>query len=464
MRNWTFKRLLLFFIVCISPLYMLGSNAETSGVPVINIETSDTIKRKEYVLCTLTVVGDIPQEWVSSYDSVKIRGRGNTTWNEMPKKAYKIKFNKKESLFGEAKDKEWVLLANYSDETSIRTAVAFYMGNLSCLEWTPCSHFVELYLNGQYQGIYQLTEQIKISKNRVNIPKTGCILEVDHTWSVEEDDVWFATDRLLLNIKEPNIQYIDEQYEWVSFYVNEAEKVLYGDNFRDDISGYSKYYDVESFVDWYVISEITKNYDSQFHYSCWMSVEPGGKIKMGPLWDFDLSQGNKGWDQRALPDNYARPENFWLKGNTVWIDRMLEDETFLEKVKIRMSYFASHLDDIIKFIDEQGEQIKDPIIRNDKIWHTLKNTTEDDESIYSSYLTELEYLKDWIRTRMSWLSIQYPYGGGTSSALFNSFPSNNTTPFEGETLYGLDGKKHNVKPRVKGVYIHNGKKIIKKNY
>ena len=99
---------------------------------------------------------------------MKIKGRGNSTWG-LPKKPYKIKFDSKKSLMGFPADKEWVLLANYTDKTQLRNELAFFMGRISSFEYTPRTAFVEVIINGVYNGTYQLTEQLKISKNGLEI-------------------------------------------------------------------------------------------------------------------------------------------------------------------------------------------------------------------------------------------------------------------------------------------------------
>jgi hypothetical protein len=104
-----------------------------------------------------------------------------------PKKPYRLKFENKIALFGEEKDKSWVMLANYYDKTMIRNQIAFYMGKSSNLEYTPKFHYVELILNGRYNGTYQLGDKIKVGSNRVNVGDDGFLLEVDGTAEREED-------------------------------------------------------------------------------------------------------------------------------------------------------------------------------------------------------------------------------------------------------------------------------------
>lgn len=107
---------------------------------------------------------------LASEGALEIRGRGNTTWT-MPKKPYRLKLGTSSSLLGMPASKHWVLLANYSDKTLARNDVTFEFSRLVGLEWTPRSQYVDLTVNGEYQGIYQLVEHVRIAPERVNIPE-----------------------------------------------------------------------------------------------------------------------------------------------------------------------------------------------------------------------------------------------------------------------------------------------------
>ena len=186
-----------------------------------------------------------------------------------------------------------MLLANYMDNAcGIRNATAYAIGHLSCLEFTPTTHFVDVFLNDRYNGTYQLCEHMKISEDRVNVTDEGYLLEADQLDRLDPDDVYFRTERILMNIKDPDVEPGSPQYEWIRNYVNEAENALYGADFADPETGYAKYLNVDTYVDWYVISEITKTNDASLYTSCYMNIAPGGKLNMGPIWDFDICMGN----------------------------------------------------------------------------------------------------------------------------------------------------------------------------
>lgn len=234
-----------------------------TGLPVMWIETEERTEitsKEDYLLAHMLLREDLARNGESSTleADLKIKGRGNSTWVQ-PKKTYRLKFNEKISFFGEKEDKSWVLLANYLDHTMIRNATAFFIGSMSNLEWISRSHFVELMLNGRYNGTYQLTEKIKIGKNRVDAGDDGFLLEVDNKLNAGE--ICFTTPNLPnpVRIHEPEVEVGDSNYQYIESYVNEMEQPLFSDFFMDANKGYRKYIDIDSFVEWYVIGEITEN-------------------------------------------------------------------------------------------------------------------------------------------------------------------------------------------------------------
>ena len=343
-----------------------------TGLPVMWIETEgrkDITSKDEYLRASFKLVEDVNTRAAGDIteDSVSIKGRGNSTWG-MAKKPYALKFDNKISLLGEPKDKSWVLLANYTDKTMLRNHMAFYLGKISNLDYTPRSHFVELMLNGRYNGTYQLCEKLKISINRVNVGDDGFLLEIDA--KAGADDIIFSTNRLSqpVNIKDSDVKEDDGNYLFIKNYVINAENTLFSDKFKDIEDGWQKYMDINSFVDWYLINEISKNNDACLYTSCYMNLKRGGKLKMGPLWDFDIAFGNIDYHGAYLIDG------FWVKKAT-WYSRLFEDPAFVAKVKERFSYFYSKQDDIMREIDSNANYLKYAVQENENRWHTFYTYT-----------------------------------------------------------------------------------------
>ena len=309
-----------------------------------------------------------------------------------------MKLDDKSTFLDMPSKKKWLFLAEYSDKTMLRNTISFEMGYLSNLEWTPKSSFAEVYINDEYNGTYNITEKVEEGSNRVNIGDEGFLLEIDQLDRQDQDDVYFYTDKFLVAIKEPSLDWDDEQYNYIKAHINAFEATLFASSFRDPINGYAKYMDVDSFVDWYLINEITKNVDSKSFSSIFFNVVPGEKIKMGPLWDFDLSFGNVDY----AGDDFPTPEGFWVKDNP-WFARLFTDSAFLEKVKTRFAYFKNNQNVIMNKIDAFAIKLNLAQQENDNKWETLGKYVWPNPVVFDTYTEEVAHLKTWYSQRMTWL-------------------------------------------------------------
>lgn len=395
---------LKIFSSSISKSYTVSVHSFT-GLPIMWIETEgrkDIASKDVYQRASFKLMEDVRTRAVGDVitGSVSIKGRGNTTWG-MPKKPYRLKFDKKVSLIDEPEDKSWVLLNNYADKTMLRNKTAFYMSEISNLEYTPRSHFVELILNGQYNGTYLLCEKLKIAKHRVNVGDNGFLLEFDNKTAAGDVTFKISHWNTPINIKEPDSIAMDtDKYRYVKEYVCTCDSVLYSENFADPDNGWQKYMDMDSFVDWYLINEITKNNDACFHTSCYMNLRRGGKLKMGPVWDFDIALGNVDYNENFYPDG------FWLKDKS-WFDRFFQDPAFIVRVKERFDYFYSYKDDIIREINENAQYLKYAVQENENKWHTFYTYTWPNYDIYGSYQNEVQQMKEWLLIRFEWLKAAF---------------------------------------------------------
>jgi hypothetical protein len=269
------------------------------------------------------------------------------------------------------------------------------------LDYTPKSHFAELILNGQYNGTYLLCDKIKISADRVNVGDDGFLLEVDN--KAEEGELTFKVAHISepINIKEPeNVSVGDDNYKYITAFMSKADSVLYSANFTDPDNGWQKYIDMDSFVDWYLINEITKNNDALMYSSCYMNLKRGGKIKMGPLWDFDLAMGNLYYNTTCYYDG------LWMR-YAEWISRMFDDPAFVSKVKERFDYFYGRKDDIMRTINENAQYLKYAVRENENRWHTFYEYTWPNYDIWGSYQNEVQYMKEWLNSRFEWLKVEF---------------------------------------------------------
>ncbi len=377
-----------------------------TGLPVVWIETEgrkEISSKYEYIRAKIKIEENVTTRSAGEIfeDSVSIKGRGNTSWrlSTIPKKSYRLKFDKKQTILNEPKDKSWNLIANYSDKTMLRNQTAYYMSSLSNLDYTPNYHFAEVMLNGRYHGTYQLGDKLKISKNRVDVGDDGFLLEIDYNALFYHEDVYFNTPNLdnPVCIKDPDVIEGDENYEYAKQYINLVDSVLFSEDFKNLEKGYRKYIDVNSFVDWYLINEITKNIDATLVSSCFMNFKRGGKLKMGPVWDFDVAFGNR--CQRE-----CTYDGFLIKSEKAsWFYRLFQDPFFVNMVKERFEYFYNKKDDIYSFINEYSTYLKYSVEENENRWHTLYVETYPNYDIWGNYQNEVQYMKDWLSKRFEWL-------------------------------------------------------------
>lgn len=372
-----------------------------TGLPLFYIYTDDGAEidsKEEYRQGNALMTGG--RDFEDGAGEMKIRGRGHSTWYFHPKKPYQLKFDEKTEVFGMPADKKWIFLSEHSDKTLMRNHLAFEMGHISNLEWTPQTIYAEVILNDDYVGTYTISQKVEESSNRVNIGDNGYLLEIDTPDHLNDGDVYFNSTRFMLQIKEPEIAFDSEEYNYIKNYIIEFENTLYSDHFLDAEIGYKKYVDVDSFVEWYLINEIVKNQDSRDYSSMYCTLIPGQKLKMGPLWDFDLGFGNVNYSDCEFPTGY------WVKYHA-WINRMFEDPEFVLKVKERFSYFKDNEAYLIDFIDSTADKLKYAQEENDIRWDVFGNWIWPNPVVFNTHQEEVDHLKDWFTRRMAWLDDVY---------------------------------------------------------
>ena len=199
--------------------------------------------------------------------------------------------------------------------------------------------------------------------------------------------------------------------------------------------GYAEYIDIDSFVDWYLISEITKNVDSKSFSSMFLNVMPGEKIKMGPLWDFDLSFGNVDY----ADSRYA--EGWWVKYHP-WYERLFEYPGFVDRVKERFAFFRANQGVILDKIDTYAEQLQWAQQENDSKWQTLGMYVWPNPVYFDTYQEEVDHLKAWYTNRMNWLDEAIDGLTGTSEVVEDGqSPITHSVPgfIQAEEYSAMDG-------------------------
>lgn len=339
--------------------------------------------------------------------STQAKRRGNITWG-MAKKPYRLKLNKKASILGIKEAKNWVLLANYSDKSLLRTSLAFKIGQTIGADFTNNFRPVELVLDNEYMGSYVLTEQVEVHKNRVNITELdendessekitgGYLLEFDGRL---DEDFWFKTKKgAPITIKSPD-EITPKQLEYISGYFQAFEDAVFSENFADPKEGYAKYINSDSFITWYLVQELLKNNDANLASSIFYHKNRNEKLGMGPLWDFDISAGNINYNGNDNPKG-------WLIRSSGYFEKLFQDPAFNKKFIQKWTEFKKDVPALDKFIDEQKEYLAYSQYENFKKWDILNTYVWPNAIVTGSYNKEVEYLRKWLHQRISWMDTE----------------------------------------------------------
>jgi spore coat protein CotH len=343
--------------------------------------------REDYLNATINVNG----QTISS----RIRGRGNSTW-VMPKKPYRLNLDEAASLLGMPPARNWALLANYIDKTLLRNALAFCTSETLGLEYTPRSRFVELTLNGQYEGVYQLTEHIEVGPDRVNIgPETetsnGFLVELDGMYL--EEDAWFISSMNMPYVFKSD--HTPEQMAAVEAYMNDVERRL-----NSDFVSLAESVDIQSFIDFYLVNEWLKNNDAFFFSSTYMYRRHNERLRFGPVWDFDLAAGNI--DRNGNDD----PTGYWTRQQT-YPRLAFQYPEFEARVKERWRSFRLRAQQIVDSISASARALDESQRRNFDRWDILDLIVPPNPVATGSYEGEIAYLQNWLRSRIDWLDSEF---------------------------------------------------------
>lgn len=361
---------------------------------------------------------------ITSFDGligIRIRGWSSQT---VPKKQYSVEVRDQKgddldaSLLGMPAEADWVLYAPYSDKSLMRNVLVYELSNQIGL-YAPRTRFVELFLNEtegkvtkeDYRGIYVLIEKIKRDKDRVDIAKNqpdnisgGYILELAPTERIKETDSSVKTNRgtTLINVYPKAGKITDEQKKWITNYMSDFENVLYSKNYIDPVDGYRKFIDVNTCIDYMIINELVKNPDA-YYLSTFINKDKGGKLKFGPVWDYNIAAGNANFQHAGAVDG-------WLETNrhsVTWTDRLLEDDVFVSQYIKRWKELRQDVlsdKNIDRLIDSNLEQLTEAQVRNFNKWDILgQHVWPNPKPCPETYEEEISYLRQWLHDRCIWI-------------------------------------------------------------
>lgn len=387
-----------------------------TNLPHVVIKTFDgqgVSSKTVYKYATMWYVDEVDS--VMRYDSLEIRGRGNSTWG-FPKKPYKIRFQQKEKFLGKgyAKCRPWTLMANMADKSLIRNAITSEMGDFLGLKFNPARKFVDLTLNGVYVGNYQISDHVDVRPHRVNIteqdlPLTeesditgGYLLEVD---GFADGNCFTSGQGVKIRIHYPEEEEIDaSQNLYIREYIKDFEAALFGENYQDSVEGYRPMVDSLSLAKWFIATEVSANIDG--YYSTYFYKEQGdGRLFFGPLWDYDIAYDN---DTRITPNAERLMTDYGYGDTKKWLNRMWNDPWFIKLINREyndaldrglVSFMYGKIDSLATLLDESQT-------KNYEKWG-ISTRRYHEVVLYSSYDQYLQYIKDFIAKHTAWLKTTF---------------------------------------------------------
>lgn len=393
----------------------------TTNLPLVVIHTDSAkeITSKEiYTPGIISIISDGGESFYS--DSLDIRGRGNASWS-FPKKPYKIKlYNKKKLLGMPAKAKKWTLISNYGDKTLIRNVLAFKISELMGMEYTPACRLVDVIFNGEYQGTYQLCDQIEVHKNRVDVTEMtaddnslpnlsgGYLVEIDAYADAEPKHFSTTSYNLPVTIKSPDSDEItNNQYTYVKNQMSLMASRVESNYYNHPTLGFRKYLDETSFLKHFLVGELSGNTDT--YWSVYMYKDRDStRFHTGPVWDFDIAFEN---DSRTHPISnistylYASDKSSCVGNMRTFVTRIINvDDSLLKYIWSEARLLNGlTLENLNSFLDSLQEEIDESQELNFIRWPILNTQVHQNYQALGSYEKEMQVVRDYLAYRMPWM-------------------------------------------------------------
>lgn len=432
----------IFFLLSAS-LKLQAQPLTSSNLPIIVINTGgQTIPDEPKITADMGIINNangLHNNITDSYNQysgkigIEIRGQSSQMF---PMKSYSIELrdaggnSQDKSLFGLPKESDWVLYAPYTDKTLMRNFLAYTLSN-EMGQWAAHCRFVEVVIDNDYKGIYVFMENIKRGSGRVNIAKltttdiSGDDVTGGYIFSLDkEPDGWFSSytvpnattvSKRQFSYVYPKLENIvQQQKDYIKNYVDSFENVLASPNFQDPVNGVRKFADMPSFVDYFIVNEVSRNVDgyrlSSFFYKDKNSKN--GKIFAGPVWDYDLAFRNANYCNGSNTDGWAYNFNLVCPGDGAglipfWWYQLEKDTAFqgnlrcrwkqLRQTSLSISHLNSLIDSIVTLTSEARQ-------RHFQRWPVLgQYIWPNPDPIPANYEGEINALKQWLQNRVLWI-------------------------------------------------------------
>lgn len=421
-------------------------NFTSSNLPIVVINTlSQTIQDDPKITCDMGIIYNgtgirnyMTDPFTDYNGKIGIEIRGSSS-QMFPKKSYGVEtrdalgFSNNVSLLGMPAENDWILYAPYTDKSLMRDVMVYQFGN-DCGRYAPRTRFVELVINGEYMGVYVLEEKIKIDNGRVDIASLnpgdtlgdeltgGYILKIDKFTG--GSDYFMSTYLSPTGSQIPFLYHDPEglelhplQQNYIQGFIQDFEDALFGPSFNDPVTGYRGYIHVGSFIDYFLANEFSRNVDG-YRLSTYFYKDKNSNdslLHIGPLWDFNLALGNADYCDGGLTTGWAYEFDLVCGGDGYqiprWWYRLLEDTVFVNELKCRYldlrsgilsdTYLMNQIDSMANVLDESQQ-------RNYLKWPILGMYVWPNNYVGNSFQEEIDYLKNWVIQRMTWLDANMP--------------------------------------------------------
>lgn len=384
-----------------------GSVTISGTLPVVYLNTTDGVgitSKEEYVTGSLYIdplqTGYAALGTAAEPITGQFKGRGNWTWNGFDKKPYRIKLDSKQKVLGMPKNKHWCLMAGADDCMGyLKNYIGYQLSEAVGLQWTPQCVPVELVLNGQYQGLYFLTEQVRVGSNRVDVTEQddNAVDSVSGGWLVEIDNyeeegnvtLWENNgERVMFTMKSPEVL-SNAQRTYIEGQLNGLNHAIWGSNEADVWNRL----DLDEAVKYYLVQELMEDCES-YHGSCYLYKERdrngvSEKWFFGPVWDFGNAY-NRGWDTWI----YDRPifAQYWIGQLATW-------PAFQAKLQeVWWTFYHDHQDAIRTQISSFASLIAQAAQRDAQVWNGTQNYCNNSNMTAkrNDFLNRFNWRVDWL--------------------------------------------------------------------
>jgi hypothetical protein len=427
---------------------------QLTNLPTVVIHTQDNVEpydKEHEIDCFVSIISENGTKLLA--DTALVRLRGNAS-KDFPKKPYRIKFAHKHHVLGSpAKAKKWTLINNYGDKTLMRNQLAFELSRRFGMPYTPFCAYVDVVLNGEYKGCYQLCDQIEVRKNRVDITEMtpednsgealtgGYLIEAD-AYAYDEISMFWSDKGTGVTIKSPDEDAITpEQLSYIRQQYNQMEK------------NWKTHLDLNTFLRHFLVGEVSGNTDT--YWSLYLYKQRSNDtLFVGPVWDFDLAFEN---DNRTYPINSLSDYIYRTKGSTTGylktlVDKIVVNDTGakqqLQELWASLRRAGLTEESMTAYIDEQVQLLDRSQRLNFIRWPIMNEYVHQNPRLWGSYEGEVENVRTYLTNRIQWMDKKLHFDATTLNPERMTYPETTVESAkilqDGQLYILRNGRKYTV--------------------